>query len=179
MTRRFVTLTLTGVPAAALLLTLRKDAMKHIHRSYVLAAVLIALAGAVGLHAARHPKYLHARSDLETAQYYLDLEAKVSSGAVLGHVKGAHDLCSAAVHEMDTAAVIDRKDINPNPPHDTINERAGRLRKVIQLLASARQDILTEEDNNRAANWRDAAVRHIDEATKFVKEAAHELGFSL
>ncbi len=81
----------------------------------------------------------------------------------------------AAIHEIDVASVIDRKDMEDHPCVDTSLDRSGRFRKMMALLDSARRDIGQEEDNPRAIAWRNAAFRHIDEARVSLRRAATDL----
>jgi hypothetical protein len=86
-----------------------------------------------------------------------------------------HAEIEAAVHEVDRAAVIDRKDLEDHPRIDTGLDRAGRFRKAMALLVSARRDINEEEDNPRAIGWRNAAFQHIDAAMEQLRHAARDL----
>jgi hypothetical protein len=78
---------------------------------------------------------------------------------------------SAAINEIDNAAVLDRKNLDSHPRVDTNLDRPGRLQKVMDLLRSARADIAREEDNPSARGWRNAAFRHIDAAMDWVRRA--------
>jgi hypothetical protein len=134
-----------------------------------------------GAHAqGRHPRYLHARTDLRTTQFYLRVREEAN---VTRNLHAADGELEAAVAEIDRAAVIDHKDVDDHPRIDTRLARKDRFRKIVDLLRSARADIEQEEDNPRAKEWRDRAFRHIDEALNAVHRAAvdaridHELGF--
>jgi hypothetical protein len=120
----------------------------------------------------RHPRYLHARTDLRTAQLLLRVHDEPN---VMRHVDAVHAEIEAAIHEVDQAAVIDRKDLEDHPRIDTGLDRPGRFRKAMALLVSARRDIGQEEDNPRAIGWRDAAFRHIDAAMEQLRHAARDL----
>jgi len=133
-----------------------------------LAAAAVALADTPG----RHPHYLRARTDLRTAQFLLRVHDEFN---VMEHVRRVDREVDLAVGEIDRAAVIDRKDIVDHPPIDTSLDRPGRFRKAMALLVSARADIAREEDNPRAAGWRDAAYRHIDAAMDQLRRAARDL----
>jgi hypothetical protein len=142
----------------------------------VVLAPTIASADAPG----RHPAYLHARTDLRTAQMLLRVHEEPN---VTRRLHQADAEIDAAIHEVDRAAVIDRKDLQDHPRPDVNLDRPGRLRKVVELLRSSRKDLAQEEDNGAARGWRDAAYRHIDAALEHVHRAAvdlrldHELGF--
>lgn len=120
----------------------------------------------------RHPRYMHARSDLRAAQWYLNVREEPN---VTRNLRAAHEEVEKAIHEIDHAAVIDRKDLEDHPHVDTNLDRHGRFRKIVALLRSARGDIEHEEDNRAASRWRDAAYRHIDAALEFVHRAAKDL----
>ena len=134
-----------------------------------------------GVHAqGRHPRYLHARTDLRTTQFYLRVREEAN---VTRNLHAADIEVEAAVKEVDRAAVIDHKDLDEHPGVDTRLARKDRFRKIVDLLRSARADIEQEEDNPRAREWRDRAFQHIDQALNAVHRAAvdaridHELGF--
>lgn len=117
----------------------------------------------------RHPRYLHARADLRRAHLLLNLRDEPD---VMRDMRVADAEVLAAIREVDMAAVLDRRDLEDNPPIDTRLDRAGRFREIFRLLQSARQDIAQEEDNPAAAAWRNAAFRHIDEALRMTRQAA-------
>ena len=120
----------------------------------------------------RHPAYLHARSDLRTAQFLMRVREEPN---VTRHLREADREVEAAIREVDRAAVLDRKDMDDHPRVDLHVDRMGRLRKTVELLRSARGDLGREEDNGRARGWRDAAYQHIDQALEHVHRAAVEL----
>jgi hypothetical protein len=120
----------------------------------------------------RHPRYLHARTDLRTAQLILRGREEPN---VMRHILKVDQAIDRAVAEIDRAAVLDRKDIADHPRVDTSLDRRGRFRKVMALLRSARADISREEDNPRATGWRDHAYHHIDEAIEQLQRAARDL----
>jgi hypothetical protein len=128
----------------------------------------------------RHPRYLHARSDLRIAQYLLRVTEEPN---VTRHLRVAEREVEAAIGEIDNAAVLDRRDMDDHPRADTNLDRRGRFSKIVALLRSARADIAGEEDNPSARGWRNIAFRHIDDALDSVRRAAidlrmdRELGF--
>ncbi len=147
-----------------------------------LAGLAVALAPVVvnAEQPGRHPAYLHARSNLRAAQFLLRVREEPN---VARHLIEADHEVEAAIHEVDNAAVLDRKDLNDHPPVDMNLDRRGRFQKAVALLREARADLGREEDNGRARGWRDAAYRHIDGALEHVHKAAvdlhwdHELGW--
>jgi hypothetical protein len=120
----------------------------------------------------RHPHYLRARSDLRAAQWLSRVREEPN---VMRNLKRCEQEIEAAIHELDVAAVIDRKDLDDHPRVDTQIERTGRFRRMMELLDNARRDIGQEEDNPSAIGWRNAAFRHIDEARNSLKRAAVDL----
>ncbi len=122
----------------------------------------------------RHPRYLHARTDLRTAQYLLRVEEEPN---VMRRMRDADREVEAAIGEIDNASVLDRKDLDDHPRVDTGLDRRGRFSKIVALLRSARADIAGEEDNPSARGWRDVAFRHIDDAMDSVRRAAIDLRF--
>jgi hypothetical protein len=131
------------------------------------AAMLLVSAAAYGQE--RHPHYLTARTDLRTAQMLARVQEQPN---VHLNLQAADREMDAAVKEIDSAAVIDRKDLVDHPPIDANLARVDRFRKMVELLRTARADIEHEEDNPRAREWRNAATQHIDEALKALRRAA-------
>jgi hypothetical protein len=128
----------------------------------------------------RHPAYLRARSDLRATQLLLRVREEPN---VTRNLRAADEEVEAAIREVDRAAFLDRKDLEDHPRVDLNLDRRGRLRRIVELLRSSRNDLAREEDNGRARGWRDAAYQHIDAALEHVHHAAldlrldHELGF--
>jgi hypothetical protein len=120
----------------------------------------------------RHPHYLRARTDLRATQWLSRVHEEPN---VMRNLKRCDEEIEAAIHEIDVASVVDRKDLEDRPRIDTRLDRNGRFRKMMELLDSARRDIGQEEDNPRAIGWRNAAFRHIDEARNSLKRAAMDL----
>jgi hypothetical protein len=119
----------------------------------------------------RHPRYLHARADLRRAHFLLNLRDEPN---VMRDMRIADSEVMAAIREIDQAAVLDRRELDENPPVDTRLDRPGRFREIFRLLQSARQDVSQEEDNPSAIGWRNLAFRHIDEAMNMTKQAARD-----
>src|SRR5208337_455732 len=110
----------------------------------------VAIPSAFGDTPGRHPAYLHARTDLRRAERLMDWPE-------FRNVR--HDLdessrhVSQAIHEIDAAALWDRKDLEDNPPVDTFPDRAGRFHAIVRFLSGAKRDIEREEDNPAARAW--------------------------
>jgi hypothetical protein len=128
----------------------------------------------------RHPAYLRARTDMRRAQFLLRVQEEPNVTRRL--IEADHEV-EAAVREVDRAAVLDGKNLDDHPSVDLHLDRRGRFHRIVELLRSARADLGREEDNGRAAGWRDGAYRHIDQALENVHRAAvdlhwdRELGF--
>jgi len=153
--------------------------------SWKMAAVTLIAAAALfaptaGFAQGRHPRYLHARTDLRTAQAFARVREEPN---VTRHLEAAANEIEAAIRELDRAAAFDARDLIDHPPIDANLARRDRFSKILALLRSARADIAMEEDNPRAREWRNIAFRHIDEAINNVRRAAvearidRELGF--
>jgi hypothetical protein len=142
------------------------------HKLCLAAAFTIALSLPLGMWAQnRHPRYLHARSDLRRAVLLMRLPEEPN---VMRDMDAASGLVERAIHELDLAAMFDRKDIDDHPPIDTRMGRGGRFREVLRLLDSARNDISHEEDNPRAAEWRNRAFAYLDQAAGYVRKGGYD-----
>ena len=82
---------------------------------FAAAAALTVCAMAFADTPGRHPRYLHARTDLRTAQFLLRVEAEPN---VMRHVRQVDREIELAVSEIDRASVIDHKDIEDHPRID-------------------------------------------------------------
>ena len=119
----------------------------------------------------RHSRYLHARSDLRRAILLMRLPDEPN---VRRDMQEAAGFVERAIHEIDVAAAFDRRDIDDNPPVDTRLGRGSRFREILRLLDSARRDIGQEEDNPRAAEWRNRAYGWIDNAMDRVRRGGYD-----
>jgi len=119
----------------------------------------------------RHPLYMHARSDLRRAILLMRIPDEPN---VMRDMQAAAGLTERAIREIDTAAVLDRRDIQDSPSVDTRLGRGSRFREILRLLASARSDIGREEDNPRASAWRSRAFGNIDEAMSVVRRGGYD-----
>jgi hypothetical protein len=142
------------------------------HKLSLAAVFAIALSLPLGMWAQyRHPRYLHARSDLRRAVLLMRLPDEPN---VMRDMDAASGLVERAIHELDLAAMFDRKDIDDHPPIDTRMGRGGRFREVLRLLDSARNDISQEEDNPRAREWRNRAFGFLDQAAGYVRKGGYD-----
>lgn len=149
--------------------------MRNTKLPIVLAAAALAFAAlSFADTPGRHPRYIHARSDLRVALLMLRVQDEPN---VMHRVHQADWEIDQAIREIDHAAVIDRKDVYDNPPIDRGLDRRGRIHKALELVQAARNDIGREEDNPSAIGWRDAAYRHIDRAIDELHRAIRDLHF--
>jgi len=148
--------------------------MRNTRLSIALAAAAALLVAAIASAEVpgRHPRYIHARTDLRVALNLLRVHDEPN---VMRHVHQADWEIDQAIREIDRAAVIDHKDVYDNPPLDRGLDRSGRIHKAMELLQAARGDISREEDNPRALAWRDAAYQHIDNAVRELHRAVRDL----
>jgi hypothetical protein len=119
----------------------------------------------------RHPRYLHARADLRRSIILMRLPDEPN---VTRDMQEAAGMVERAIHELDLAAMFDRRDIEDNPPVDTRIGRGSRFREILRLLGSARNDIEQEEDNPRAREWRNRAFGFIDGAMAKVRQGGYD-----
>jgi hypothetical protein len=143
----------------------------HLRATLPIALAITLLAPAGSWAQFRHPRYLHARSDLRRAQFLMRVPEEPN---VMRDMQTAADLVERAIHELDAAAMFDRKDIDDHPSVDTHIGRGSRFREVLRLLGSARKDISEEEDNPRAAQWRNRAFGLIDQAMGMVQKGGYD-----
>jgi len=146
--------------------------MKYTGKAPILAAVALTAFSAFELAAqGHHPRYLHARADLRRAIILMRIPDEPN---VMRDMQEAAGMTERAIHELDVAAMFDRKDIDDNPPVDTHLGRGGRFREILRLLGSARNDISQEEDNPRAREWRNRAFGFIDGAMGKIREGGYD-----
>ena len=143
----------------------------HLRATLPIALAITLLAPAGSWAQYRHPRYLHARSDLRRAQFLMRVPEEPN---VMRDMQSAADLVERAIHELDAAAMFDRKDIDDHPSVDTHLGRGSRFREILRLLGSARKDISEEEDNPRAAQWRNRAFGLIDQAMGMVQKGGYD-----
>jgi hypothetical protein len=146
--------------------------MKHTGKAPILAAIALAALSAFELAAqGHHPRYIHARADLRRAIILMRIPEEPN---VMRDMEEASGMVERAVHELDVAAMFDRKDLIDNPPVDTHLGRGSRFREILRLLGSARADIDQEEDNPRAREWRNRAFGFIDGAMAKVRQGRYD-----
>ncbi len=135
--------------------------------SLVFFALLFALAPSNTAAQGRHPAYLHTLTDLRAARALLD---RHDGGELRHEEKEAIHQINDAIDEIKKAAMEDGKDINEHPPVDAGLDYSGRLRRSMELLNKAHQDLAREEDNPSAQGLQQRAFDHIDKAKREVGE---------
>ena len=143
--------------------------VKRVPIYFALAAA--ALAPPAMLAQPRHPRYLHARSDLRRAIQLMRLPDEPN---VMRDMQEAAGFTERAIREIDVAAAFDRRDIDDHPPVDTRLGRGSRFREILRLIDSARNDISREEDNPRAREWRGRAFGMLDNAVALVRKGGYD-----
>jgi hypothetical protein len=125
----------------------------------------------------RHPKYLHAMSDLRTAYWLI---AHHEQNDPVGRPEEDHALkeIARAYQDLKDAAIVDERDIRDQPPADmNFYDHRGRLEHALDLLHDARQDIEGEEEDREARGFRRGALRDIDKAIRATDDARHAWRF--
>lgn len=135
-------------------------------------AVLLLTAFAAADMPGAHPAYLHALTDLRHARAQLSMQTP--NWKVDADEQRAVDEIDGAIHEIKEAAIDDGKDLNDHPPVDEHWGRGDRLRRAMELLESARNDIDQHESDGFARGLKRRALHHIDEARKAVHHAMGE-----
>jgi hypothetical protein len=119
----------------------------------------------------RHPRYIHARADLRRSILLMRIPDEPN---VMRDMREASGMVERAIHELDVAAMFDRRDLDDNPSVDTRLGRGSRFREILRLLGSARADIEGEEDNPRAREWRNRAFGYVDGAMARVRQGGYD-----
>src|ERR1022692_3978417 len=145
--------------------------MNHSRKATLIAAVALAMLPLQLPAQGPHPRYIHARADLRRAIMLMRVPEEPN---VMREMQEATGMVERAIHELDIAAMFDRRDLDDNPPIDTRLGRGGRFREILRLLASARADIEQEEDNPRAREWRNRAFGYIDGAIARVRQGGFD-----
>jgi hypothetical protein len=116
-----------------------------------------------------HPAYLHALTDLRHARAHL--ERMTPNARIDADEQRAIDEIDAAIREVKEASIDDGKNLNDHPPVDAGLDRPGRLRRAMELLDRAHNDIDQHESDGYARGLKKRALHHIDEARKAVHHA--------
>jgi hypothetical protein len=118
----------------------------------------------------KHPGFLHALTDLRSARWLI--RHRPGDAAVNSHEGPAVEFITAAISDIQRAAIDDGKNLDDHPAADdaTLPDQ-GRLQRALEALEAAYRDVNSEEDNPAARELRKVALKNIDEATKEVKAA--------
>ena len=116
-----------------------------------------------------HPAYLHTLTDLRHARAHLSVETP--NARVDADEARAIDEIDAAMREVREAAIDDGKPMSDHPPVDARWGRPERLRRAMELLNQAHDDIDRHESDDWARGLKHRALHHIDEARKAVHHA--------
>ncbi len=127
--------------------------------------VLVSLCAGRGFH----PAYLRALSDLRAARAHL--EERPDHGALRHEEREAVSEINHAIDEIKKAALADGQNVEWHPPVDLPHDWSGRLRRSLELLNRAYQDVDREEDNGYAHGLRSRALGHISRARQHLREA--------
>jgi hypothetical protein len=115
-----------------------------------------------------HPAYLHALTDLRMARHLLEKPAKPlvkwDENRAIGEI-------DAALREITEASINDGKNVNDHPVADAGWDHRARLRRAMELLEAAARDVEQHEDNGFSRGLRNRAVRHMNAAARFIREA--------
>jgi hypothetical protein len=122
----------------------------------------------------RHPRYLHARTDLRAAQWLLRVHDEPN---VMNHIRAVDQEIDRAVFEIDQASVLDRRDLRDHPPVDERMDRRGRFGRAMELLREARAEIDREEDISTAPSTNCGAPPAI--SASIIWKASRSLGSPL
>jgi len=138
---------------------------------FLLSAVIFAQSENVEKKVANHPHYLRALSDLRAARWMI--EHRPGNWQQSIDETEAVKRIDAAINEIKNASIDDGKNINDHPKVDEHPDHVGRLRKAIDFLNAAKEDVNREEDNSFAKGLRNRALIHINEAIRLTEKAIH------
>lgn len=155
--------------------------MTHTYiRNWIACAALVAPALLVSAGLAAQgtqvsPHYVNARRFLKTAQILIQVPPQPNVQLAL---KPADEAVGAAISELDrgahTSSQAGAEQLGAGASQMTAQQR---LRSIVDLLHSARTEIMQETSGESKAgpaspDWRDAALRHIAAALDAVHRAA-------
>jgi len=134
--------------------------------SIALAAIALT---AIAAAAAEHRYYLHALSDLRTAQWLIEHDPGEGAVSAQEHVAAAD--IDAALADLRRASIDDGKDAHDHVAVDAPNELPGNLHEALELLRHARADIQREQDDSATHGLRNRATRLVDAAIRATERA--------
>ncbi len=141
--------------------------MTHSIMKWTVAAALAPALVTAALLAQTSPHYVNARKFLKTAQVLIRIPPQPNVQLTL---KPADDAVQAAIGELDRGAHTGPQDCAEQLGAGASQMKEGdRLRSIVDLLHSARNEINQETSN---ADWRASALKHINAALDAVHRAA-------
>ena len=144
--------------------------MRQIRMFWMAACALLLLSAfAAAATPGQHPSYLHALSDLRHARAHLNVETP--NYRMNADEERAVESIDAAIGDVKEAALDDGKAVSDHPPVDAGLDRPGRLRRAMELLDRAYNDIDKHESDDFARGLKHRALHHIDEARRAVQQA--------
>jgi len=146
-------------------------------KSAVCAALLGAAVTASSAHAdlpGAHPGLLHALTDVRSARWLV--EHRPADQAVTAHEDRALQAMTAAISDLQRAAIDDGKNLDVHPPMDAPPSRQGRLERALNLLDAAHKDVDAAESDAAARTLRPVALKNIDAAAAEIKAALWDVG---
>ncbi len=119
----------------------------------------------------QHPAYLHALSDLRLMRAYLD---RLTPSEVLD-AESAQAIAEidAAISDIKSASIDDRKNLYDHPPIDAHIMPADRFHKAREAGNTAWADVNQEEDNYFARGLKRRTLDHIERVNQIVDHIIH------
>jgi hypothetical protein len=122
----------------------------------------------------RHPAYLHALSDLRTAQWQIN-HRRPEDGVVSADEAIMRDEVGAAIQDFERAAWRDGKRLDWQPPPDVSLPPEGRLHAAVDLIRRAQSDVAREEDDPRSRGAQQRGLAHLDAALGAANHAIEDV----
>jgi hypothetical protein len=119
---------------------------------------------------AQHPAYLHALSNLRQARALLQTDSRPGFREEKNR---ALDEIDRAIQEVRRAVREEGRESRWSPPPATQGDPDRPLRSAMTLLDEAHGDVARGVDTSDYRGLQDRALRHIDEARRFLGHALH------
>jgi hypothetical protein len=146
--------------------------MKFLHRALpFLIAAAVPFAAMADLPG-KHPRYLHALSDLRAARAHI--EHRPGDAAVSGQEDVAISRIDEAIAEIKRAAIDDGKNLNDHPPVDAKIDHKGKLHRAEELLRKVKADVHEKEDDPMTKGLKPKIERHVEEALQATHRALED-----
>ncbi|MGS0742925.1 hypothetical protein ACVBEF_13975 [Glaciimonas sp. GG7] len=148
--------------------------------SHKLVLSMLAMSGVMALaHAdepGRHPFYVHALEDLNTANWLI--AHRGSDNWVMGRNEEVALSEINSAKELVLQSGLDvGKNFEQRQRPDIHRDHNGRLHEAMEALRQARQDLTQPEDDPRIRGMQHEALRHIDVALHATKDAIRDAGY--